>query len=76
MSWNANLDEPFKELCQKRDVLLEFGVKPELEYTPKTCKGKMGLFNVWDKNCDGMMTLGELKAGIDYWDGDKDGVFT
>jgi len=51
-------------------------VKPELEYTPKTCKGKMGLFNVWDKNCDGMMTLGELKAGIDYWDGDKDGVFT
>jgi len=44
---------------------LSAGVKKgKLSKRAKVCNGKSGLFNMWDSNCDGKMTIRELKDGL------------
>ena len=47
--------------------------KPVPKKPIKLCKGKTGIFNVWDSNCNGMVNFNELKEGIKSMDLNLDG---
>jgi len=52
---------------------LKAGMKVKPSKRVKVCKGKTGLFNLWDRNCDGKTNIGELKEGWKSMDIDRDG---
>ena len=61
-NWDRLQNPRFRRLCDNRAKLITFDEKAKKQ--PKKvstlCKGKTGLFNVWDTDCDGIMTIDEV----------------